>query len=137
MSVHYEVPIGQTLVISGPANVRVVGGEMPMVVDDAGAIAAAAPAITSLDPATVESGSPDITLVVSGTGFDASSTIVFADQDEPTTLNDDGTLSTGVKPGMFAPATVPVAVRNGPARSAPMDFTFVDPARAGDTKKRK
>jgi hypothetical protein len=137
MGVHYEVPVGQTLVISGPANVTVKGGEMPMVVDDASAIASAAPAITALEPPSVESGAADIVLVVSGTGFDASSTIVFGDQDEPTTLNEDGTLSTGVKPGMFAPATVPVVVRNGPARSAPVDFTFVDPARAGETRKRK
>jgi len=134
MAVHYDVPIGKTLVISGPANVSIKGGEAPMVVDDAAELQAASPQITALSPNTVESGADDIVMTVTGTGFDATSTIVFADLDEPTTLHDDGTLSTGVKPSLFAPATVKVAVRNGPARSTPTDFVFTDPLAA---KKKK
>lgn len=127
MAVHYEVPVGQTLVISGPANVSVKGGETPMVVEAASEITDAAPTVTALDPATAESGAADLTLKITGTGFSSSSIIVFADHDEPTTFAEDGTLSTGVRPSLFAPAVVPVAVRNGPARSGALDFTFTDP----------
>jgi hypothetical protein len=128
MAVFYGVPVGKTFIISGPADVTVKGGEHPMIVDDAGEFQQAAPAISALDPATVESGSADIVLKITGTNFTASSVIVFADYDEPTTFNEaDGTLSTGVKPSLFAPATVQVAVRNGPARSNALDFEFTDP----------
>jgi hypothetical protein len=135
MAVHYEVPAGKSLVISGPANITVKGGELPMVVDDAADFQAAAPTLSALDPSTAESGAADLTLTITGTGFDGNSVIVFGDVDEPTTLNEDGTVSTGVKPTMFAPAVVPVRVRNGPARSAPLDFSFVDPAVAGRKRK--
>ena len=41
--------------------------------------------------------------------------INFAGQDEPTTLNEDGTLSTGVNMAMWqGPDTVPVVIKNGP-----------------------
>jgi hypothetical protein len=138
MAVHYEVPAGQNLVISGPANVTIKGGEMPLIGEDAADLAASAPTLSALDPDTVESGAEDITLVISGTGFDGNSTIVFGDYDEPTTFDAAaGTVSTGVKPSLFAPAVVPVLVRNGPARSQPLDFTFIDPAAAGTSRKRK
>ena len=137
MAVNYEVRPGETMVISGPANVAVKGGEMPMLVDDAAEFAAAAPTLSALDPDSAESGSGDIVLTVSGDGFAATATIVFGDHDEPTTHNADGTLSTGVKPSLFAPAVVPVAVRNGPARSKPLDFTFTDPGAGTTAKKRK
>ena len=138
MGVHYEVKTGESLVISGPANVTVKGGEMPMIVDDATTIADQAPAITALNPDSIESGADDIVLVIDGTGFTPQSTIVFGDQDEPTTVSEDGAqVSTGVKPALFAPAAVPVQVRNGPARSAPVDFTFLDPGAVTTSKKRK
>jgi hypothetical protein len=88
----------------------------------------AAPTVTSLDPATAESGEADLDLKVSGTGFTESTVIIFGTMDEPTTLNADGTVSTGVKPSLFAPAAVPVSVRNGPLHSNAIDFTFTDPA---------
>jgi hypothetical protein len=51
--------------------------------------------------------------------------IVFAGYDEPTALNEDGTLSTGVNMGVWHGAdTVPVCVRNGSLVSEPLDFTF-------------
>jgi hypothetical protein len=139
MAVHYEVPIGKTFVVSGPANVRVTGGESPLIVDDVTEFQDAAPTITSIAPDTAEAGSPDdITMIVTGTDLSANTIIVFADQDERTTFNADGTVSTIVKPSIFvSPDTVPVAVRNGPARSAAVDFTFTDPAGAARTSKKK
>jgi hypothetical protein len=138
MGVHYEVPAGKNLVISGPANVTVKGGEVPAIVEDAAELQASAPSISALDPDTAESGAADIDLVITGTGFTPSSVIVFGANDEPTTLSDDGTtVSTGVRPSLFAPAVVPVTVRNGPARSAPLDFTFVDPGGAAATAARR
>jgi hypothetical protein len=135
MAVHYEVKVGETFMVSGPANVTVKGGETPLVVDSAEDFQAHAPTITSLEPATAESGSEDFTLYVTGENFTGDTILVFGDQDEPTTLNEDGTVSTIVKPSIFAPAAVPVAVRNGPARSAPVDFIFTDPDAPETTSK--
>jgi len=87
------------------------------------------PVISSLEPAEAISGDPDFTLVISGDNFFSGSVIVFGDHDEPTTFDEEaGTVSTGVKPSLFAPATVPVKVRNGPLVSDPSDFTFTGPA---------
>jgi hypothetical protein len=55
-----------------------------------------APEITSIAPAEATIGDPSFTLYVTGKGFDADTVIVFAGYDEPTTLNADGTVSTGV-----------------------------------------
>jgi len=131
MAVHYEVPIGKTFMISGPANVTVRGGETPMVIDDAAEFQSSIPTITSLNPTSVESGTADITLEVLGTGFTADSIIVFADLDEPTTFDAEAnSVSTGVKPSLFAPAIVKVCVRNGPARSQSTNFEFTAPGGA-------
>jgi len=141
MAVHYEVPLGKNLVIAGPANVMIKGGELPLVVTDGDELTAAAPVLSALVPPSVESGAEDIVLVIEAAGLDGNSTIVFGNYDEPTTLSDDGlSVSTIVKPSLFAPAVVPVSVRNGPARSAPLDFTFLDPevaAAAASKKKSK
>ena len=83
------------------------------------------PVISSLEPAEAVSGEPDFTLVISGENFFTGSVIVFGTHDEPTTFDEEaGTVSTGVKPSLFAPAVVPVKVRNGPLVSDPSDFTF-------------
>jgi hypothetical protein len=137
MAVHYEVPAGQTMMIAGPANVTVKGGEMPLIVDTLQEAIDAAPTVTALTPDSAESGGADFELVVEGTGFTNQSVIIFGVNDEPTTLREDGTLTTGVKPSLFAPAVVPVSVRNGPAHSNAVDFTFLDPAVATAAKKRK
>jgi IPT/TIG domain len=129
MAVFYGVPAGKTMMISGPADVTVRGGETPLIVDDAADVEQAAPAVSALDPSTAETGAADLLLTISGTNFSESSVIVFGNNDEPTTLTPDGTVTTMVKPSLFAPAAVPVTVRNGPARSQPMDFTFTDPAK--------
>jgi len=87
------------------------------------------PLIFSLDPADCTLGDPDFTLYVSGENFFADSVIVFAGQPEPTTLNEDGTLSTGVNMAMWqGPDTVQVQIKNGPEVSDPVDFTFNAPS---------
>jgi hypothetical protein len=91
----------------------------------------APPVVTSLLPAQATIGDPDFTLFITGQGFMESSVIHFAGHDEPTTLNGDGTLSTGVKPSLWgAPVVVQCSVRNGAVSSNVLDFTFVDPARS-------
>lgn len=136
MAVFYGVPSGKKLVIAGPADVTVRGGEMPIMVDDLAEAQEQAPSISALDPATVESGAADLVLKITGEGFTGQTVIVFGTLDEPTTLNDDGTVSTGVKPSLFAPAAVPVKVRNGPLPSNSMDFTFTDPGAGGTAQRR-
>lgn len=87
-----------------------------------------APTVTALEPATCAIGDPDFTLDVTGTGFkDGISVIVFANEDEPTTFNGDTTVSTTVKPSLWASAvTVQCLVRNGPLESAALDFVFTE-----------
>jgi hypothetical protein len=90
------------------------------------------PLIDTLEPASCAIGDPDFTLYVHGDNFFPGSIINFAGHDEPTTLNDDGTLSTGVKPSLWqAPATVECVVRNGALKSAPVTFEFTAPAGRG------
>lgn len=134
MAVHYHVPDKETLLIRGPANVTVKGGQVP-VIGTGEDLTNAMPTITSLDPAEAESGSADVTMTVNGTNFNDGTTIVFGQHDEPTTFVSDTQVSTGVKPSLFAPATVPVKVRNGPATSESLDFTFTEPAGATRSKK--
>jgi hypothetical protein len=85
-----------------------------------------APVLSGLEPSTAAIGDPSFTLKVSGTGFlQNTSVIVFAGQDEPTQLNEDGTVSTGVNMGVWHGAdTVPVCVRNESLLSEPLEFTF-------------
>jgi hypothetical protein len=84
-----------------------------------------APVVTSLEPTECTLGDADFTIAVRGTGFYEQSTIVFAGQDEPTTLESDGTLTTGVNMAVWQGAdTVQVGVRNGPIESNTMPFTF-------------
>jgi hypothetical protein len=71
-------------------------------------------------------GDADFTLFVHGTNFFPGSIIHFAGHDEPSTLNVDGTLSTGVKPSLWAsPVVVEVKVRNGSLTSTPLPFEFL------------
>ena len=86
------------------------------------------PVITAITPETCVMGDPDFMLYVSGTGFYAASVIFFAGYDEPTTLNEDGTLSAGVYPSRwYSPVTVQCQVRNGEVLSNAVDFTFIAP----------
>lgn len=88
------------------------------------------PVIESLNPDSCTIGGEDFTLFITGTGFYPGSVINFAEHDEPTTLNEDGTLSTGIKPSLWAePVEVLVYIRNGPVYSNFVPFTFADVAR--------
>jgi hypothetical protein len=90
-----------------------------------------APVITSIDPEDCVIGEADFTLFITGTGFYPASIIHFAGHDEPTTLNEDGTLSTGVKPSLWgAPVVVQCQVANGEVMSNAVDFTFAGVAAA-------
>jgi IPT/TIG domain len=128
MAVFYGVPAGKTLAVAGPADVTIKGGETPIIVDDITEFADAAPTLSAIDPTSAESGTADILLTLTGDKFDQNSVIIFGEHDEPTTLTTEGTLTTMVKPSLFAPATVPVSVRNGPVHSDSIDFTFSEPA---------
>ena len=95
------------------------------------------PEITSISPSSCEIGDPDLTLYVSGSGFSEHTIIYFASHDEPTTLEDDGTVSTGLKPSLWtAPATVQCYVRNGTLHSDPVDFEFTEASDTRDARDR-
>jgi hypothetical protein len=85
------------------------------------------PVITTIAPDTAAIGDPDFTLVVTCTGFYADSVIVFAGNDEPTTLEADGTLTTGVDMNVWlGPDMLPVQVRNFNVVSNTVEFTFTE-----------
>jgi hypothetical protein len=93
------------------------------------------PTITSIEPTTAAIGDPSFSLVVTGTNFHTDSAIVFAGQRENTTLNEDGTLQTGVNMNYWHGAdTIPVLIDNGLAQSEPVDFTFTA-APGGEARK--
>jgi len=93
------------------------------------------PVVSGIEPSTAAIGDPSFDIHVSGTGFLPDSVIVFAGQDEPTALNEDGTLSTGVNMSFWhGPDAVPVQVRNGNLVSEPVDFTFTA-APGGEARK--
>lgn len=84
-----------------------------------------APVITELEPDEATIGEETFDMFVHGTGFTEDSVIVFAGQEEPTDLEDDGTLSTGINMDVWnGPDTVQVSVKNGDKMSNMMDFTF-------------
>lgn len=86
------------------------------------------PVVTALEPDTAVLGSPSFTLHVLGTGFVAGSVIVFAGQDEPTTVVDATVVTTGVNMAVWVgPDALPVFVRNPDgAASDPRTFTFTE-----------
>jgi hypothetical protein len=108
-------PPGSTLGSNMDATGKpIVGGEGP-----------ATPVITELDPDECTIGEESFDIFVHGTGFTEDSVIVFAGQDEPTDLEDDGSLSTGINMEVWQGAdTVKVSVKNGDKMSNQKDFTF-------------
>ena len=85
-----------------------------------------APVLTSIEPSTARIGQESFVLVVSGHGFVQDiSKIVFAGQDEPTKLETNGTLTTGVDMSVWhGPDELEVRVRNDDKVSEPLMFTF-------------
>jgi hypothetical protein len=94
------------------------------------------PSISSINPIEATIGDDDFTLYVTGENFFKDSVLNFAGQNEPTTLNEDGTLSTGVNMALWqGPDTVPVVIKNGPEVSDPVDFTFNAPSSRSKKKR--
>jgi hypothetical protein len=90
-----------------------------------------APVLVSLTPTTAQIGDPDFILQVTGTGFTATSVIVFNGFDEPTTLISETEVTTGVNMTVWLTPTapLPVVVRNDTAVSNALSFTFTEAAR--------
>jgi hypothetical protein len=83
------------------------------------------PVIASIEPTEATIGDASFTLYVTGEQFLPGSTIIFAGMPEPTTLEGDGRLSTGVNMDVWlGPDTVKVSVLNGDTASNEVDFTF-------------
>ena len=95
------------------------------------------PSISSITPTEITIGDDSTTLYVTGENFFRDSVISFAGQNEPTTLGEDGRLSTGINMDMWhGPDTVEVFVKNGPEMSNVEYFTFNE-APASRSKKGK
>lgn len=86
------------------------------------------PVVTALAPDTAVLGQASFTVHVQGTGFAPDAVIVWNGYDEPTTVVSPTEVTTGVDMTVWlAPATVPVAVRNGDGLlSEPLPFTFIE-----------
>ena len=83
------------------------------------------PSISSISPTEISIGDDSTTLYVTGENFFRDSVIVFAGQNEPTTLGEDGRLSTGINMDVWhGPDVIKVSVKNGPEQSNEVDFTF-------------
>jgi cytochrome c peroxidase len=94
----------------------------------------APPAIAALSPRTALAGAPAFTLTVTGSGFVATSTVLWDGAELPTTWVDAATLTAAVTADMVvAPATASVQVRTPPpggGLSAPAAMPVVAPAPA-------
>ena len=123
----YHIDGTQIVSVIGPAKIDVVSDEAPIVAT------VEAPTIELLEPDTVALGDPDVDLIVTGTGFNEMSKIVFDGHDEPTKLISETEVSTGVKPSLFTEAKqVPVSVRTGSMVGGPLPFTFTEAGAADD-----
>jgi hypothetical protein len=87
------------------------------------------PTLTGVSPNVAIIGGADVTMICDGSGFTEGSTITFNGGDEPTTFISDTQVSTIVKPSTATTAgSYPVTVKSGPFETAPVMFTFSDPA---------
>jgi hypothetical protein len=92
-------------------------------------VGAEPPVIDALTPNSCMIGDPDFTLYVSGQNLFASSVIFFAGYVEPTRVEGDGSLSTGINMAYWNnPDTVKVEIHNGETVSNAVDFTFYAPS---------
>lgn len=111
--------------INEPPKLPDMGGEIPT------------PAITSIDPSSTTIGDPGFRVYLTGTNFYNGSTIVFAGYDEPTTMEDDGRLSTAVNMAVWhGPDTVTVTVRNFDRISNEVEFTFLEAGAPSGTRRK-
>jgi hypothetical protein len=88
------------------------------------------PVLSAIDPDTIEIGGfGEVILHCTGTDFTRGTSIKFGSYDEPTDFVSDTEITTVIKTGLFkGPDIVPVLVHTGSLESAPIDFTFTDPA---------
>jgi hypothetical protein len=95
------------------------------------------PAISALNPASLEAPGPDSEMVVTGTGFTASTVINWNGGDEPTDFVSATEVKTTVRPSTVQaplPFTLRVCVHNAGVKSNVLDFTFTE-APAGRSEK--
>jgi hypothetical protein len=91
-------------------------------------VPAADPVLDSIEPESVDLGSPDVTVFFRGSGFTATSVIVWNGGDEPTGYVSETELTTVVKPSTASGAIdVPVSVRNDQVYTDPLTFSFTEP----------
>lgn len=103
------------------------GIEYPESIEDIDPTVALRPKLYSLDPASAEVGGDDFVLSLVGNYFTPDSVIVFNGGDEPTTKENDGLLTTIVRPSTASgPITVPILVRTGEFETDPLNFSFVE-----------
>lgn len=124
MSIMYDVPTGQSLLVQGPVRARITGGagQRPAIGNGA---TVAAPVLTSLNPATAVHGAAAFVLHAIGTGFTQNCVINFNGVDLPTQLNSATDLSAVVDGTLVAAAGTAVAfVKNGPLVSGNQNFTW-------------
>lgn len=106
------------------------GGRKPARSGEQDVASAPDPVLGMLLPASAAIGDPSFVLRVIGAGFDATSVIVFAGQDEETTFVSDTEVTTGVNMDVWLgedPA-ISVLVRTSGKDSNPLTFAFL-PAR--------
>jgi hypothetical protein len=97
------------------------------------------PVVGTLVPSNVELGSASFTLRIHGSNFNQSSVIIFAGQEEPTTIISDKEVTTGVDMSVWlGPDSVPVEVMNSDTGvvSNSLSFTFIatEPALFGTSR---
>jgi hypothetical protein len=121
MSVLYDVPAGQSLLVQGPTRARITGLGKPAIGNGA---TVAAPVLSSLTPATAVHGAAPLVLHAIGTGFTQNCVINYGGLDMPTVFNSATDISTVIDGTLVAAGAVVVNVKNGPLVSANQNFTW-------------
>jgi hypothetical protein len=122
MSVLYDVPAGQALLIQGPTRARITGNGRPAIGNGANVVA---PTLTSLNPATAVHGAAPFVMHAIGTGFTQNCVINFGGIDMPTVFNSATDISCVVDGTAVAAAgSAVVNVKNGPLVTGNQTFTW-------------
>lgn len=130
-----QQPSTGALIATVPASDIASYGDIAITVTDNGitsapvTLTALRPTIDDIDPQVILLGSLSATLRLTGSGFLPTSKVIFKNAEQPTTFNDDGSLSVTIngadliQPGLFA-----VNVRNSPlSLSIPALVTVASP----------
>jgi uncharacterized protein (TIGR03437 family) len=123
MSILYDVPAGQSLLIQGPASATIKGAAANPAIG-AGANVAG-PTLTSLSPNTAVHGTGAmLTMTATGTNFSPACKITIGGFERPTTYISATQVSCVIDPSQWAAGAQPVVVKNGHLLSAAVNFTF-------------